>query len=128
MVEYVQAMKELAEEIKTIWKKDRGLFWWIAAQFLVAAVLFVIPIINLNPNHPKVYARYSDINNGYSSSYWWYLSSFSVLAFIFGLGHNLISIKLCTKRGKDMTRLFLGVSIAMTIIAIKFLLSIIGEG
>lgn len=121
-------MKELAEEIKTIWKKDRGLFWWIAAQFLIAVVLFVLPIINLNPNHPKIYARYSDISNGYSSSYWWYLVSFSVLAFAFGIGHNLLSIKLYTKRGKDIARLFLGVSIAMAIIAIKFLMSIIGEG
>ena len=121
-------MKELAEEIKTIWKKDRGLFWWIAAQFLIAVVLFVLPIINLNPNHPTVYARYSDISNGYSSSYWWYLVSFSVLAFAFGIGHNLLSIKLYTKRGKDIARLFLGVSIAMAIIAIKFLMSIIGEG
>ena len=121
-------MKELAEEIKTIWKKDRGLFWWIAAQFLIDVVLFVLPIINLNPTQPKVYARYSDISNGYSSSYWWYLVSFSVLAFAFGIGHNLLSIKLYTKRGKDIARLFLGVSIAMAIIAIKFLMSIIGEG
>lgn len=121
-------MKDLADEIKTIWKKDRGLFWWVAVQFLVAAVLFVIPIMNLNPNHPKIYARYSDISNGYSSSYWWYLVSFSIIAVAMGIGHNLLSVKLYTKRGKDIARLFLGVSIAITVVAIRFLLSIIGEG
>lgn len=128
MVKYNKAMKELAEEIKTIWKKDRGLFWWIAVQFLIATVLFVLPIINLNPSKPKVYARYSDISNGYSSDDWWYLISFSIIALTLGIGHNLLSIKLYTKRGKDIARLFLGVSIVMTVIAIKFLLSIIGEG
>ena len=121
-------MKELAEDIKTIWKKDRGIFWWISVQFLVSLVLFLLPIINLNPSRPKVYARYSDISNGYSSSYWWYLISFSVLAVTLGIGHNLLSIKMHAKRGKDIARLFLGVSIAITIIAIRFLLSIIGEG
>lgn len=121
-------MKELAEEIKTIWKKDRGLFWWIAAQFLIAAVLFILPIINLNPSRPKIYVRYSDISKGYYPSAWWYLISFSIIAVTLGIGHNLLSVKLYTKRGKDIARLFLGVSIVITIIAIKFLLSIIGEG
>ncbi len=121
-------MKELAEDFKGIWKKDRSLFWWIAAQFFCALVLFVLPIINLNPNHPKIYARYSDISNGYSSSYWWYLLSFSVLAITFGIGHNLLGVKLHVKRGKDVARLFLGISIGITIIAIRFLLSILGEG
>ena len=120
-------MKELAEDFKTIWKKDKSLFWWIAVQFLTALVLFVLPIINLNPNRPKVYMRYSDISNGYSSSYWWYLISFSVLAVAFGIGHNLLSVKLHMKRGKDLARLFLGISIGITVIAIRFLLSIIGE-
>lgn len=128
MVKYNKAMKELAEEIKTIWKKDRGLFWWMAVQFLIATVLFVLPIINLNPSKPKVYARYSDISNGYSSDDWWYLISFSIIALTLGISHNLLSIKLYTKRGKDIARLFLGVSVVMTVIAIKFLLSIIGEG
>ena len=121
-------MKELAEDFKGIWKKDRSLFWWIAVQFFLASVLFLLPITNLNPNHPKIYARYSDISNGYSSSYWWYLLSFSVLAITFGVGHSLLSVKLHTKRGKDVARLFLGISIGITVIAIRFLLSILGEG
>ena len=76
-------MKELAEDFKTIAKKDRGLFWWMAAQLALAVWLFLLPLTNLNPNRPKVWARYSDINNGYAQSDWWYLISFSVIAFKF---------------------------------------------
>ncbi len=121
-------MKELAEDFKTIAKKDRGLFWWMAAQLALAVWLFLLPLTNLNPNRPKVWARYSDINNGYAQSDWWYLISFSVIAIVLGIGHNLISARLYSKRGKDIARLFLGVSIVITMVALKFLMSIIGEG
>ncbi len=121
-------MKELAEDFKSIWKKDRGLLWWMLAQFAISVWLFLLPLLNLNPNHPKVWARYSDINNGYAQSDWWYLISFAVLAIVFGIGHNLLSVKLFEKRGKGIARLFLGVSIVITIIAIRFLLSLLGEG
>ena len=86
-------MKELAEDFKAIAKKDRGLFWWMAAQFALSVWLFLLPIINLNPHRPKVWARYSDINNGYAQSDWWYLISFSVIAVVFGIGHNLLSAR-----------------------------------
>lgn len=128
MLKYVKAMKELAEDFKAIWKKDKSLFWWMAAQFIISVWLFLLPIVNLNPNRPKVWARYSDISNGYAQSDWWYLISFAVIAIVLGIGHNLLSVKLYGKRGGDIARLFLGVSIMITIIAIRFLLSLVGEG
>lgn len=128
MIKYMKAMKDLAEDFKSIWKKDRGLIWWMAVQFALSAWLFLLPLVNLNPGRPKVWARYSDISNGYAQSDWWYLSSFAVIAIALGIGHNLIGARLYTKRGKDIARLFLGVSIAITIIAIRFLASLIGEG
>ena len=127
MLKYGKAMKELAEDFKSIWKKDRRLIWWMTAQFAVSVWLFLLSIINLNPNRPKVYARYSDISNGYAQSDWWYLASFAVIAIVLGIGHNLLSAKLFGKRGGDIARLFLGVSVMITIIAIRFLLSLIRE-
>ncbi len=128
MLKCDKAMKDLAEDFKAIWKKDRRLLWWMAAQFAVGVWLFLLPIINLNPNRPKVWARYSDISSGYAQSDWWYLISFAVIAVVLGIGHNLLSAKLFGKRGGDIARLFLGVSIMITIIGIRFLISLIGEG
>ena len=121
-------MKELASDFKAIFKKDRGLLGWMFVQFGLSVWLFLLPILNLEPAKSKVWARYSDINNGYAQSEWYYLISFSVLALTLGVAHILISARLYTKRGKDIARLFLGVSMAIAIIAIRFLMSIIGEG
>ena len=121
-------MKDLAEDYKAIWKKDRGLLGWMAVNFLLNLWLFLMPIVNLNSSHPKVWARYSDVSTGYQQSDWWYLISFSIIAVVLGVGHILMSARLFTKRGKDIARLFLGVSMAITIIAIRFLMSILGEG
>jgi hypothetical protein len=121
-------MKDLATDFKTIFKKDRGLFGWMFVQFALSGWLFLLPLLNLDPSKPKVWARYSDINNGYSAGEWYYFVSFSILAITLGIGHILISARLYSKRGKDIARMFLGVSMAITIIAIHFLMSIIGEG
>ena len=111
-------MKDLAEDYKAIWKKDRGLLGWMAVNFLLNLWLFLMPIVNLNSSHPKVWARYSDVSTGYQQSDWWYLISFSIIAVVLGVGHILMSAR----------RLFLGVSMAITIIALRFLMSILGEG
>ena len=121
-------MKELAEDFRAIWKKDRNLLWWMATNFVLNLWLFVVPIVNLDPSHPKVWARYSDISNGYQQSEWWYLLSFSVIAIAIGVGHTIMGARVFSKRGKDIARLFLGVSVIITIVALRFLMSILGEG
>ncbi|MBR6168358.1 hypothetical protein IKQ74_00205 [Candidatus Saccharibacteria bacterium] len=121
-------MKELAEDFKAIWKKDRGLLCWMAVNLLLNVWLFLLPIVNFDPGRPKIWARYSDISSGYEQSNWWYLFSFSLVALALGIGHTVVGAKLFMKRGKDIARLFLGVSIAITIVALRFLMSILGEG
>ena len=121
-------MKDLAEDFKSIAKKDKPLFVWMAANFLLSLWLFLIPFFSLNASRAKIWARYSDINNGYAQNEWWYLLSFAVLAISLGLGNTLISARLYTKRGKDIARLFLFISSIIIVIGIRFLLNIIGEG
>lgn len=121
-------MKEIVEDFKLIAKKDRYLIVWMAVNFLASLWLFLIPIFNLNASRPKIWARYSDINSGYAQSDWWYLLSFSVIAITLGIGHTLLAARLYSKRGKDVARLFLFVSMIIIAIGIRFLLNIVGEG
>lgn len=121
-------MKELVADFKAIFKKDRGLLIWMIVLFILSVILFVIPIIRLNPTQPKVWARYSDIDNGYSQGDWWYLLSFSVIALTLGLGHIMLGARLFTKRGKDVARLFLGIGMIIVMIAIYFVSTLLGEG
>jgi hypothetical protein len=121
-------MKELAEDYKTIWKKDRGLLCWMGANFLLNLWLFLVPFFSLDSSHPKIWARYSDIDNGYAQSDWWYLLGFSLIAIAMGIGHTLLAARLWTKRGKDLARLFLFISMIILVVGIRFLLNIVGEG
>ena len=77
-------MKELVADFKTIFKKDKGLLVWMAANFGLAVWL--------------------------------------------GVGHTLLAARLYSKRGRDISRLFLGISVVILVIAICFLRNIIGEG
>ena len=121
-------MKEISEDFKAILTKDRGLLGWMLVQFGLGAWLFLMPLLNLHPAKLKVWVRYSDVGNGYIQNDWWYMIAFSVVAATFMIGHNLLGARLYTKRGKDVARLFLGVSIVMTIVAIHFLKNILGDG
>ena len=121
-------MKELGEDFKEIAKKDRNLIVWMVIDFLLSVWLFMIPLLNLNSGKAKIWARYSDINDGYAQSDWWYLISFSVIALTLGVGHILLSARLYSKRGKDIARLFLAITMIVIVIGIKFLSSIVGEG
>ena len=121
-------MKEISEDFKLIAKKDRNLFVWMTANFLLSLWLFLIPLFNLNSGRAKIWARYSDIDNGYAQSDWWYLLAFSLIAIAMGIGHTLLAARLYTKRGKDLARLFLLISMVILIVGIRFLLNIIGEG
>lgn len=120
-------MKEIAADFRTIFKKDKGLLVWMAVNFGLAIWLFLIPLLHLDPTDKQVFVRYSDLTS-YSNSDWWYLLSFSIIALAMGIGHTLLGARLFSKRGRDVARLFLGISIAMIIIALCFLRKIIGEG
>lgn len=121
-------MKDLAEDFKSIAKKDKPLFAWMAVNFLLSLWYFLIPLFNLNAGRAKIWARYSDIDNGYAQSDWWYLLAFAILAITLGVGHTLIAARLYTKRGKDVARLFLFISSLIIVIGIRFLFNIVGEG
>lgn len=120
-------MKELAADFKTIFKKDKSLIVWMVANFLLALWLFLISLTSLNPSSKQVFVRYSDISS-YSNSDWWYLASFAIMAVAMGIGHTLLGARLYSKRGRDISRLFLGISMAIIVIAICFLRNIVGEG
>ena len=121
-------MQEIAEDFRSIAKKDRNLFVWMTVNFLASLVLFLIPLFNLNSGKVKIWARYSDIDNGYAQSDWWYLLAFSLVAIAMGIGHTLLAARLYKKRGKDIARLFLLISFIIIAVGIRFILNIVGEG
>lgn len=121
-------MKELAENFKSIYKNDRRVLIAMILLFLIGATLTLVPIFNLNPATPKIWAKYSDITQGYAEGDWWYLLSFSVLGIILSIVHVLIAARLYAKRGTSTAMMFLIISICVAFIAGAFLIKILGEG
>jgi hypothetical protein len=121
-------VKELISDFKLIYRNDRKVLVAMIFLLLAGVILFLLPLLNLNPAIPRTWVRYSDINNGYAEGSWWYLLSFSVLAVIMSIGHCLIGARAYSKRGAGVAMLFLMVSIAMVLMAIAFLLKILGRG
>ena len=121
-------MNSLSKDFKEVAKKDKKFFIWMLVTFLSSAVVFVIPLLNLSSTRVKIISGYSDIGSGYWRSDWWYLISFSIIALAVGVGHNMISVLIHTRYGKDVARLFLGISCAILAFAAFFLMHIVEEG
>lgn len=122
------SMKQLAADFEAIFKRDRGLIAWMLVDFALSIWLFLESLFRLDPNS-RLYWRYSDVFSSYDDSQsWWYLLSFTIMAIVLGAGHILIAARLHTKRGKDIARLFMGVSCVVIIIALHVLLSLVGRG
>ena len=121
-------MKELISDFKAIYHHDRRILLMMAFLFAASVLLVLLPLLNLSAATPKIWARYSDITRGYSEGSWWYLLSFSILGLTLGISHILIAARLYTKRSASVALLFLGISLAVVLIAIAFLTKILGEG
>ena len=121
-------VKELIADFKAIYRNDRKVLVTMMILLMMGAVLFLLPVINLNPAISKTWVRYSDINSGYAEGGWWYMLGFSVLAVLMGIGHCLIGARLYAKRGSGVAMMFLLISIAIVLIAIAYLLKILGRG
>ncbi len=119
-------MKQLATDFEAIFKRDRSLIVWMLLDFGLSVWLFLECLMHLDPGSP-MYWRYSDINGGYQSDTWLFFLGFAVMAIVFGAGHVLISARLHTKRGKDVARLFLGISCALIVIALHGIFSLVGR-
>lgn len=129
-------MKEFSTDFKKIAKHDKRLFVWMIVNFLLAFVLCLVPLLNMKAGQVKVVSGYTDIgrisndlkDGGYRRDEWWNVISFSVMALAMGIGHILLAIRIHGRLGKDIARLFLGISFAIILIAIVFLLRIVEEG
>jgi len=121
-------VKELLADFRAIYRNDRKVLVMMMILLVAGAILFLLPILNLNPAISKTWVRYSDINSGYAEGGWWYLLSFSVLAILMSIGHCLIGAKLYSKRGASVAMMFLMISVAVVLFAIAYLLKILGRG
>ena len=107
-------MKDFITDLKKIFKDERFMFILMILNLMGSIALFVLGIINLSPDSAIVKTGYGDIG-GYRNGSWADMLAFPILAIIFGIFHNLISLRIFKKRGAGMTKFFLITTSALII-------------
>ena len=99
-------MKTFKTDLIQIYQTERGVLFFMILNFVLALLLFLFSVFNLNPNASVVKIGYGDIG-GYRDGSWSDLLVFPIFAIILGVLHNLLALRIFHKRGGGMAKFFL---------------------
>ncbi|MBQ3445279.1 hypothetical protein IJG29_00935 [Candidatus Saccharibacteria bacterium] len=119
--------KYFAEDLKKIYADERLMLILMAVNLLLAVILLIAGVMNINPDMAVVKIGYGDIG-GYRDGSWTDMLTFPLLAIVFGVFHNLIALNIYHKRGAGMTKFFLVVTTALIVGAFIVLIRLSKEG
>lgn len=101
----------------------------LSLTMVLVSMIVAISILafNIKEFNRSVYIRYSDFGLAKQSftGPWYYLLYFIVFQVIVGLGHSLIAIRLYRDNKKNLSIVFLAITILVLIIALILSLSVI---
>ncbi len=119
-------MNNLKKDFIKIYHDERGVLLLMVLNLLISLGLFVFSILSLNPNAAVVKVGYGDIG-GYRDGTWVSLIAFPVLALIYGILHNILTIRIFHKRGSGMAKFFLISTTLLILGTILVLTRLLGE-
>lgn len=120
-------MKSFADAFLKIAKNEKAILVWFFVNFVFSLPLFIVGILNLNSDSAVVKIGYGDIG-GYRDGSWVDMLAFPILAVLFGILHSMIAVRIYTKKGAGMARIFLAISLAMIFVAFAILIRLVSEG
>ncbi|MCR5832629.1 MAG: hypothetical protein K6G36_01635 [Candidatus Saccharibacteria bacterium] len=120
-------MKGLKEDFLNIVRSDKAVLVLMILNFLLAVLLLVLSLINLNPNSAMIKTGYGDIG-GYRDGSWTNQFTFSLAAILFGILHNLLVLKIFRKRGAGMAKFFLVTTVMLILGAFVVMFRLLKEG
>lgn len=120
-------MKAFKEDLIRIHQNERGIMFLMILNFIISIILFIFSIIHLNPNASVVKIGYGDIG-GYRDGTWVDMLTFPILAFIFGILHSLLALRVFRKRGSGMAKFFLIITTTLILGTFLVLIRLLGEG
>lgn len=120
-------MKTFKEDFIKIYQTERGILILMIINLIFSILLFVFSIIKLNPDASVVKIGYGDIG-GYRDGVWTTMLTFPILALIFGILHNFLTLRIFHKRGSGMAKFFLLTTTALIFGTFLVLIRLLGEG
>ncbi|MBQ3353316.1 hypothetical protein IJG89_03185 [Candidatus Saccharibacteria bacterium] len=119
-------MKNFKADFLKIYRSERGLLIIMIFNLLLSIALCILALIKLNPNSAVVKIGYGDIG-GYRDGTWVDMLAFPLLAMIFGIFHNLLTVKIFHKRGSGMAKFFLLITTVLILGTFLVLIRLLGE-
>ncbi|MBR3157343.1 hypothetical protein IKF20_02895 [Candidatus Saccharibacteria bacterium] len=119
-------MKTLKDDLIKIYQTERGILLLMIFNVFAALALLIFSIIALNPEAPVVRVGYGDIG-GYRDGTWIGLLTFPILAVVFGVFHNILTLRIFHKRGAGMAKFFLITTSCLIFGTALVLIRLLGE-
>jgi hypothetical protein len=119
-------MKDIITGIKEIAKNDHKVLIGIILVLLSSSVFIVMSLTNVKPSNLQVVFRYASLGENYYNSAWYYLYTFPFLGVVLGLLHNLLTVKVYTKKGSTVALWFVGSGIILLLLTVITMSKILG--
>ena len=119
-------MKSLKDTIVELYHENRMILFLMIVTLIFASGLFVFSLTCLDSTSSVVKVGYGDIG-GYRDGNWTNMIAFSIFALVFGILHNMLTLRIYKKRGSGMAKMFLVTTMALIFGTLLVLLRLSSE-
>lgn len=117
-----------------ICRKQKGLMWAMIGLAVVSVILLVFALITLHPQGTVVIVGYGDVygeitglSGGYRRDSWMNMLAFPILAVVFGVLHNMITLRVYRKYGRNLALLVVCATLLVIVGMVVVMLRLLGE-
>ena len=134
-------MKNFKETVGVIYREQKGMLVLQAVLLVLSLGVLIFSLVTLSPGSAVVKVGYGDIGSfsgddltemrtagGYRDGSWVNMLAFSLLSVTIGVVHNLIAVRLFARRGADIAKVFILMSIILLVGVVLVLFRLLGEG
>lgn len=132
------AEKEPKLGLKQAWteicKEHKGLLIAMIGLVILSAVMLILSLSAVRPQSTVVIVGYGDaygelagLSGGYRRESWLNMLAFPVLAVVFGVLHNLITLRVYRKYGRDTALVVVIATMLMIVGALVVMFRLMGE-
>lgn len=138
MAKKVKAERDKTNSLATIWKeicrKQKGLMMAMIALMVLSVILLIFALTTLRPQSTVVIVGYGDvygeiagISGGYRRDSWVNMLAFPILAIIYGFLHNLLTMRIYRKYGKDAAMVMIAMTMLLIVGTFVIIFRLLGE-
>ncbi len=120
-------MKNFKKTMIEIYREHRSVLALMMLVLMFSLGVFIFSLTKLDPTSAVVKVGYGDIG-GYRDGAWSNLIVFPTLMILFGVLHNLLTVKIYEKRGAGIAKFFLITTLMLIFGALIVLIRLSSEG